>query len=133
MGLWQALAALGGSLALLFIVTLSIALLALVVLYVGSAIVVLERFARVARSPLWLVLFGAATALLAAVVAQYASMPELASQPWSAFMAALPRHLVLSGGATALAVVIGLVALHHLSSAQLGSVVLGASALCRDG
>jgi len=127
--LWQGVTAVGGGLALLFIVTLSISIVALVVLYVGSAIAVLERFARVARSPLWLVVFAAATALVAALVGQQSSMPELASQPLAASLAALPRHLAMAAGATAIAIALLMFALHVLSSAQMANLALAAAAL----
>ena len=48
-GLWQALSATGGSLALVFIVALVLGLCAMAVLFFGSAVVVLERFAREAN------------------------------------------------------------------------------------
>ncbi len=48
-GLWQALSATGGSLALVFIVALVLGLCAMAVLFFGSAVVVLERFAREAK------------------------------------------------------------------------------------
>jgi lipoprotein-releasing system permease protein len=48
-GLWQALSTTGGSLALVFIVALVLGLCAMAVLFFGSAVVVLERFAREAN------------------------------------------------------------------------------------
>ena len=52
MGLWDALSATGGSLALAFIVALVLGLCAMAILFFGSAVVVLERFARGAPSGL---------------------------------------------------------------------------------
>jgi len=49
-GLWQSLSAAGGSFALVFIVALVLAICATGLLFFGSAVVVLERFAREARS-----------------------------------------------------------------------------------
>ena len=46
---WSFLGAAGGGLALVFIVALAAGILALTLFYLGSAVVVLERFARVAR------------------------------------------------------------------------------------
>jgi lipoprotein-releasing system permease protein len=51
--LWQALGAAGGSLALIFIVALVVAIAVLAVLFFGSAVVVLDHFARGVRRP-WL-------------------------------------------------------------------------------
>ena len=47
--LWSVLSAAGGSLALTFIVALSLGIAATTVLFLGSAVVVLERFARATR------------------------------------------------------------------------------------
>ncbi len=54
--LWDALTAAGGSFALTFIVAIALAILANVVVFLGSAVVVLERFSRAARSPGWILL-----------------------------------------------------------------------------
>ena len=50
--LWSALTAAGGSLGLAFIIVLAFALVALALVFGGSAVVVLDRFARMARRPL---------------------------------------------------------------------------------
>ena len=64
--MWQVLTAAGGGLALTFIVAISVGVFALTLLYVASAVVVLERFARTARDLRWVGLFGLAVAALAA-------------------------------------------------------------------
>ncbi len=56
--LWNVLTAAGGSLALVLIVTLAFGIMALTLLFVGSAVVTLEGFARVARRPRSLLGFG---------------------------------------------------------------------------
>ncbi len=48
---WDALTAAGGTLALTLIVAIAVGFNALALLFIGSAVVALERFARVARSP----------------------------------------------------------------------------------
>ena len=62
MALWQSLAAAGGVLALVFIVGLVIALAVMTTVFLGSAVVVLERFSRVPRSLPATVGFGASPA-----------------------------------------------------------------------
>ena len=65
--LWEALSVAGGSIALSFIVALALGICSLTVLFFGSAVVVLERFARAVRRPrsvlivtvLWSILLGA--------------------------------------------------------------------------
>jgi len=48
-GLWESLGAAGGSLALFFIIAMALGICANTILFVGSAVVVLERFARATR------------------------------------------------------------------------------------
>ena len=65
--LWEALSVAGGSVALSFIVALALGICSLTVLFFGSAVVVLERFARAVRRPrsvlvvtiVWSILLGA--------------------------------------------------------------------------
>ena len=49
--LWDLLTVAGGTLALSLIVSIAVGINALTFLFVGSAVVTLERFARVARRP----------------------------------------------------------------------------------
>src|SRR5262245_40194891 len=81
-GLWEALATAGGSVALAFIVALVLGICANAVLFFGSAVVVLERFARGARrfsSLLWMTLVFAA--LLGALGTDEESVEAL-GVPW---------------------------------------------------
>lgn len=68
-GVWgalvDALAAASGTLAFSFIVALALGLAALVVLFLTSAVVVLDRFARTARRPGWIAGVGVVWAALA--------------------------------------------------------------------
>ena len=72
--MWQLVTATGGGIALTFIVGIAVGVLALTLLYIASAVVVLERFARAARSPGWVVGFGCATAF---AVGTLGSSPRL--------------------------------------------------------
>ena len=65
--LWDLLTGAGGSLALSLIVTLALGLAALALLFLGSAVVTLARFARVVRRPLTGVAFGSFWSLLCGV------------------------------------------------------------------
>jgi lipoprotein-releasing system permease protein len=122
--IWDALTAGGGTLALSFIVLMALGLLALTAFYLGSAVVVLERFARTARSWRWVVVFGLATSALAAVTAVRLSLPEAGELSWSewghAFLPAATRALVL--GAFAIALIWG--ALRGLRPALLARACL---------
>ena len=77
------LGAAGGGLALGFIVALAIGMIAMALIYVGSAVIVLDRFARVARNPAWVAFFGAVVSALAAAAYLSESRPELSLAGWS--------------------------------------------------
>jgi len=120
--LWSVLTAAGGSLALMLIVTMAVGIMALTLLFVGSAVVTLEGFARVARrwrsllgfAGVWAVFVGAASLYYAdaQVVAELGSLSY-----WLRGTA---------GAAVAIAVAVGLMRgiLRWLSSATLAVVVL---------
>ena len=78
-GIWASLAAVGASTALAFIVTLILGIVLLSLLYLGSAIVVLERFARVSARPGWTVFFGL---VVSAVFGLIGLEPEIRARPW---------------------------------------------------
>ena len=61
--LWNVLTAAGGSLALMLIVTMAVGIVALTLLFAGSAVVTLEGFARVVRRWRSLLGFGLVWAL----------------------------------------------------------------------
>jgi lipoprotein-releasing system permease protein len=69
----------GSGLALTFILAIAIGVLALILLYASSAVVVLERFARTARDPVWAILFGLAAALVAGALLLHRVPEVLAS------------------------------------------------------
>ncbi len=114
----------GGTMALSLIVALAIAIGVLTLFYLGSALVVLERFAREARRPGGVILFGLATHLSVAAVVLRIRLPEAAAQPWSEwaghFFSVALRGLPLSVAAIALA----WLALRRLTPARLGTLVL---------
>ncbi len=75
--LWDVLSAAGGTLALSFIVALALGINALTLLFLGSSVVVLERFARAVRRPGSVLLAGACTAPLAGALAAELVPPEV--------------------------------------------------------
>ncbi len=79
----DALAQDGGSVALTFIFSLQLGVVALTLLFLGSSVIVLERFARSARGG-W-ALSGVATVWAVAVggLGLDFTQPELALAPWS--------------------------------------------------
>jgi lipoprotein-releasing system permease protein len=127
-GLWDILAAAGGSVALSFIVALALGLAALTIFFLGSSVVVLERFARAARSPVHIVLFGIAWAALMASVLVESVDPGVSGQPWPEWLRSfglLTLSVVLSMLVVVPATALLLRTVRGRRLAQAGLVVLG--------
>jgi lipoprotein-releasing system permease protein len=103
--LLELLTAAGGTFALTFLVALAVGISALTLLFVGSAVVVLERFARRARRARSVALASAVTAVLAAPLALGTARPELEAAALGerllAFARAAAVALAAVGGAQA--------------------------------
>jgi lipoprotein-releasing system permease protein len=127
--LWEALAAAGGSLALSFIVAIALAIAAGTAVFLGSAVVVLERFARATRRWRSVALATAVWAALLAGLGTDAATLEAFGVPWpgSALRAwawSLPVALALVGLAQlVVAALLRFVAPGSLATASV--VVLG--------
>jgi lipoprotein-releasing system permease protein len=122
--LWRWLAAGGGTLALSFIVALALSIVALTVFYLGSAVIVLERFARAARSPVHVAVAAGLASLATAAVVVRLSVDEAPILSWSEWLG----HLLRSwGGAALLTALVTLAvwaALRWLAPAALGRATL---------
>jgi lipoprotein-releasing system permease protein len=125
---WEWAGAAGGTLALAFIVALALGLFALAAMFVGAAVVVLERFARQARRIRSVAIAALLVALGVAFVALQTEVPGVLEQG-----DALARALPLAAGAGLLLVglAVGAVALalRIATGPTLGRLVLGAVAL----
>nr|MCS5635029.1 hypothetical protein [Myxococcota bacterium] len=84
----------GGGVALAFIVSLALGMIGLILVYCASAVVVLDRFARVSSRPIWRIVGAAGVLLLGSFIAVQVSRPELAQEPWSAWRAPLLETLL---------------------------------------
>ncbi len=96
-GLWTSLSAsldaAGGSLAVAFIVTLAAGIVAMTLVYLGSALLVLDRFARVARGWLSPLLAAVAVALGVSLLATVENFPVDAVYSWGEWRATFLEHL----------------------------------------
>ena len=79
---WSLLGAAGGGVAVVFIVALAAGILALTLFYLGSAVVVLERFARVARRRGSIAVCGLVTSGLGGAVLLEWTRSERGPVPW---------------------------------------------------
>ncbi|MFT5694469.1 MAG: membrane-bound ClpP family serine protease, partial [Myxococcota bacterium] len=82
-GIAAPLMAISASLTLAFIVTLILGIALMALLYLGSAIVVLERFARVSLRPIPILFFGLAASGLCGLILLEVNQPEMTARPWS--------------------------------------------------
>ncbi len=121
------LGAAGGGVALGFIVALAIGMIALTLVYLGSAVVVLDRFARVARNPGWVAFFGAVVSGLAAAAYLSEARPELSLASWSVWGSAYARTAgaVLGASLVLSACTFGVLRATASNSGRLGTLVLG--------
>ena len=124
--LWDFLAAGGGTLALAFIVALAFGIVALALLFFGSAVVALERFARVKKSwqttiPVWWV-----WSLVIGVAYLHADHPELAVESLSVKLRGLAEASAAGAIAVAIASILVWVLLKWFSSSVLARTALGA-------
>ena len=123
------LATAGGGIAVAFIVALALGIVAMTLLYVGSALLVLDRFARVARGWIAPALAGVAVAAFVALLATLDSFPADSVFGWQEWWESFAKRL-LAGlvSCAAFLVVVG-VAIRQLSQRTLGLAVVGSAAV----
>jgi hypothetical protein len=118
---WDALLGVGTTLTLSVIVMIALAINALALFYVSSAVLVLERFARTVRRVRWVFFFGALVAGVAGYLSlQLGSEYELAGNGDEATFVVS----VLAGvaGLTLVSVIVCWLSLRWLSSVGLGTI-----------
>ena len=122
--LWELLTAAGGTVALSFIVTIALGISALALLFVGSAVVALERFARVSTTLRSRLLVAGVWSVVVGVAALQWGAPELAVEPMLVRLRALAG--ASGGGLVAVVFVSGVVwiVLRNFRSTTLAYLVL---------
>lgn len=122
--LWDVLVGAGTTLTLTVIVMIALAVNALALFYLSSAVIVLERFARPVERVRWVVFFGVATAAMAAfLLLRQASLEDAGGSP-EEFAGAPWVVLGLCAAVTTVAVALCSLALRWLAPARLGTVTL---------
>jgi hypothetical protein len=132
--LWDVLTATGGAVALTLIVAIALGISAMTLLFAGSAVVVLERFARAARRTRTLVGCGALWSLVVGAAAIELQAAELAALPLREKALAWGVALTWSAALVAVAMCVARLGLRwvrpaHLAIATLLLMGLGASAV----
>ncbi len=119
--MWQIVSAAGGGLALAFIVGIAVGVFALTLLYVASAVVVLERFALATLQRRWIAFFAGLAAVLATAFLVHARFLE-------ASLGDGAQAVVIAGAtgaaATALSIAVCRLALVRTHAPLRGTVVL---------
>jgi len=121
---WDALTAAGGTLALSLIVAIAVGINALALLFAGSAVVALERFARVARSPRSLALTSLVWSALVGAGALSHFAPETANAPTGEALVAWLRLSAVALGLIAVAVVATRAVLRRVDATRLAEATL---------
>jgi lipoprotein-releasing system permease protein len=132
--LWDVLTATGGAVALTLIVAIALGISAMTLLFAGSAVVVLERFARAAQRTRSLVGCGALWSLVVGAAAIELQAAELAALPSREKALACGVALAWSAALVAVAVCVTRLGLRWVRPARLASATLllmglGASAV----
>ena len=128
-GILSSLDAMGGGLAVAFIITLAAGIVAMTLVYLGSALLVLDRFARVARGWVWPASAALAVAFVSALMATVVQFPVDAVFAWAEWREAFFGDLML---AAFFCVVFGLLAkglLHFFSQGTASRLATALAAL----
>jgi lipoprotein-releasing system permease protein len=121
---WDLATALGGTAALAFIVAIALGINALTVLFLGSAVVVLERFARAMRRWRSVALVGLGLALLAGGLAAQVQTPHLMEQRGIGGIASWAGSAAVAALIVAVTAPLVYLALRRLAPLTLGRVTL---------
>jgi len=119
LNLWEWLSAAGGTLALTFIVGLGLGLASMAIIFLGSSVVVLERFARVRKGLGGIVFFALLLASASSAMLAHEQYPELSSRPWSEWFEAFRGIFFEVVLWTAAAITLCLAAFRYVSSVWL--------------
>jgi lipoprotein-releasing system permease protein len=121
---WHLLTAAGGAVALALIVAIALGINALTLLFAGSAVVALERFARAARRTRSVVGFGLIWSVGLGAAALYANADQLAEMSERQWEWVWLGVWLGSALFVALAIAVVRTALHRVRAARLASTVL---------
>lgn len=132
-GLWLSLSAameaLGGSLAVAFIISLAAGIVAMTLVYLGSALLVLDRFARVARGVVGPIASALFVILAIALMATVAQFPADAVYTWAEWRDTLARSLAGVAVSCVFFLVLTRVLIHFLSQGTASRLATGSAAL----
>jgi lipoprotein-releasing system permease protein len=118
-GIGSSLQVMGGGLAVAFIISIAAGILAMTLIYVGSALLVLDRFARVSKGWSGPVVAGSAVATCLAVFATMAIIPSDSVFTWAEWRSAFAGQLGKIVGLGAFFLLIVSLATRYVSQGSL--------------
>jgi lipoprotein-releasing system permease protein len=127
-GIDVGLRAMGGGVAVAFIISIAAGILAMTLLYVGSALLVLDQFARVSKG--WLVpaLAGMAVSICLALLVTMEAIPSDSVYVWSEWRDTFATQLVMTFACCVLFIALVRIAMHFISQHGLTMLVTGVAA-----
>ncbi len=128
-GIGALLLAAGASAALAFIVVLILGIALVALVYIGSAIVVLERFARVANRARWVVVSALGVSGLCGLIMLEVTQPEMGARPWAEWWQVYSALAGRVAFGSLLAVAATRFVIARVEGQKLGLWVLGLSTL----
>jgi len=123
------LRAMGGGIAVAFIISIVAGILAMTLLYVGSALLVLDRFARVLSGWLGPLVAGLVVSAALALLATMEAIPSDSVFAWSEWRLAFAQQLGMTFALCGVFIVLVRIAMHFMSQHRLTILVTGLAAL----
>ena len=127
-GIDVGLRAMGGGVAVAFIISIAAGILAMTLLYVGSALLVLDQFARVSKGWLAPALAGMAVSIGLALLVTMEAIPSDSVYVWSEWRDTFAMQLVMTFAGCVLFIVLVRIAMHFISQHGLTMLVTGVAA-----
>ena len=128
-GIGASLRAMGGGVAIAFIISIAAGILAMTLMYVGSALLVLDRFARVSRGWLGPAFAGVAVSSFLALMATLNAIPSDSVFAWSEWRDTFAEQLGMTFASCVFFLVLVRIATHFMSQQALTILVTAVAAL----
>ncbi len=128
-GLWTSLDAAGGSLAVAFIIGLAAGIVAMTLVYLGSALLVLDRFARVAKGFVGPLISAVLVVLILSLMATVENFPADANYRWDEWLDGFLGNLGVVSVSTVFFLLLAWIMIRFLSQAAMSRLATGVAAV----
>ena len=127
-GIDVGLRAMGGGVAVAFIISIAAGIVAMTLLYVGSALLVLDRFARVSKGWLGPALAGVAVSIGLALLVTMEAIPSDSVYVWREWRDTFATQLAMTFACCVLFIALVRIAMHFISQYGLTMLVTAVAA-----